>query len=172
MSTMPDADVVEVLKQQLASGQSLEQTVKNLAQNDPQLAPIVQALTDREAEREHGIEQEELQAEQERQQLEDAAEHRRRTTALRTHFDELVLELDALRERLTELAGALGACPECLGDDPGCRWCRGRGAPGFMPPEPVAFQRLVMPALQLQARLHGRQIAAVDRGSTDERSAS
>ena len=168
---MVATDVLELLKQQLASGQSLEQTVKELAQADPELAPVVQLISQRETEMQQGLEQEELQAEQDERDLEEEAERREQVAAVRVQFDELTAELQALRSRCLELAGALGACPACFGDDQDCSWCRGRGRPGFMPAEPSLFERLVIPAVKLQVRLQGRPSAAVDRGSTDERGA-
>jgi hypothetical protein len=168
---MTDVDIVELLQRQLAAGQSLQDSVNELAQADPKLAPIVQLLTQREQDAQRDLEQDDQQAQLEQQELELLEEHRREGAVLREHFDEIIAELDTLRDRLGDLAGALGACPACFGEDRSCRWCRGRGVPGFMPPEPAGFDRLVMPALQLHARLHGRRTTEVDSRATQERSA-
>lgn len=65
---------------------------------------------------------------------------------------------DALR-RLENLAAALGACPLCLGEDPLCPTCHGAGEPGARAPDPVAFRRYVVPALD-RARALMRRTAA------------
>lgn len=165
-----DVDVVELLQRQLAAGQSLQHCVTELAQADPKLAPIVQLLAQREEDARQDLEQDEQQVQLGQQELDGLEERRRQGAVLRQQFDEITAELDALRDRLGELAGALGACPACFGEDRSCQWCRGRGVPGFMPPEPTDFNRLVMPAVQLHARLHGRRITEVDNRATRERS--
>jgi hypothetical protein len=165
-----DVDVVGLLQRQLAAGQSLQQCVSELAQADPKLAPIVQLLTQREENAQRDLEQDNQQMQLEQQELELLEERRRQGAVLREQLDEITAELDALRDRLGDLAGALGACPACFGEDRSCRWCRGRGVPGFMPPEPANFNRLVMPAVQLHARLHGRRTTVVDNRATRERS--
>jgi uncharacterized membrane protein YccC len=168
---MTDVDIVELLQRQLAAGQSLQDSVSELAQADPKLAPIVQLLAQREQDAQRDLEQDDQQVQLEQQELELLEEHRRQGAVLREHLDEITAELGALRDRLADLAGALGACPACFGEDRSCWWCRGRGVPGFMPPEPAGFDRLVMPALQLHARLHGRRTTEVDSSATQERSA-
>jgi len=165
-----DVDVVELLHRQLAAGQSLQHCVRELAQADPKLAPIVELLTQREEDAQRDLEQDEQQVQLEQHELELLEERRQQGSVLRQHFDEITAELGALRDRLGELAGALGACPVCFGEDRSCQWCRGRGVPGFMPPEPAGFNRLVMPAVQLHARLHGRRITEVDNMAPRERS--
>jgi hypothetical protein len=79
---------------------------------------------------------------------------------------------DALRERLAKvraenkrlveindtLAGALGACPLCWGDDPDCGECGGNGVPGSAPPRQALFAKYVLPALR--RRKEERQGAA------------
>ena len=80
-----------------------------------------------------------------------ADEAGRLAEGIRLEFDGLVHEVDDLRTRLDELAAALGACPGCWGEDSSCGWCRGRGAPGALLPDPDAFTRFVRPALQRRA---------------------
>ena len=171
---MTDVDVVELLQRQLAAGQSLQECVSELARADPKLAPIVELLAQREEDARSDPDPALGPGEQPVQlgqpELDLLEEYRRQGPVLRQHFDEITAELDALRDRLGELAGALGACSACFGDDRSCPWCRGRGVPGFMPPEPADFNRLVMPAVQLHARLHGRRITEVDDKATRERS--
>ena len=85
---MVATDVLELLKQQLASGQSLEQSVKELAQADPELAPVVQLISQRETEMQQDLEEEELQAEEDQRDLEREAERREQVAAVRVQFDE------------------------------------------------------------------------------------
>lgn len=54
---------------------------------------------------------------------------------------------DALVERTTVLAAALGAC-DCWGEMPDCPVCSGAGGAGWMTPDPVAFDVYVAPALE------------------------
>jgi len=86
---MVATDVLELLKQQLTSGQSLEQSVKELAQADPELAPVVQLISQRETEMRQGLEEEELRAEQDQRDLAQEAERREQVAAVRVQFDEL-----------------------------------------------------------------------------------
>jgi hypothetical protein len=166
-----DVDIAELLRQQLTGGASLQETVGRIAQSDPQLAPIAQLIAEREEQLQRDLEQQEQESLLEQQEAELLAERRQRAVALREHLDGITAELDALRARLGDLAGAVGACPACFGDDPACPWCRGRGGPGFMPPDPGGFDRLVMPALRLYVRLHGRLITEVGGSAAHERSA-
>lgn len=71
----------------------------------------------------------------------------------------LFAEREALRRRLEDVAAALGACPVCLGEDLLCPTCHGAGEPGARAPDPVAFRRFVVPALD-RARAVMRRTAA------------
>ena len=62
------------------------------------------------------------------------------------------------------LAAALGACPACWGEDPSCRWCRGRGAPGALAPDPEEFTTWVVPAVRAHVRLRDHRVPKVDGG--------
>src|SRR6185436_6642355 len=55
---------------------------------------------------------------------------------------------DSLAERNAALADALGACPLCWGEEPGCRRCEGRGVPGSVDADPDRFRELIVPALR------------------------
>ncbi|MBB1492720.1 MULTISPECIES: hypothetical protein [unclassified Paracoccus (in: a-proteobacteria)] len=71
----------------------------------------------------------------------------------------LFAEREEVRRRLEELAAALGACPLCFGEDLLCPTCHGAGEPGARAPDPVAFPRFVVPALD-RARAVMRRTAA------------
>jgi len=60
---------------------------------------------------------------------------------------ELLTSLAADRERLTDIARALGACPECWGERIGCHRCGGVGRPGSENPAADAFDWYVRPLL-------------------------
>jgi hypothetical protein len=60
--------------------------------------------------------------------------------------------LNAMQARNVVIAAALGACSECLGEEPECLTCSGVGRPGWKAPDPVAFQTWVAPALKAMAR--------------------
>jgi hypothetical protein len=61
--------------------------------------------------------------------------------------EELLASLAADRERLLDIASALGACPECWGDRIGCPRCGGVGRPGSEEPAADAFEWYVRPLL-------------------------
>lgn len=60
---------------------------------------------------------------------------------------DLLISLAADRERLTDIARALGACPECWGERIGCHRCGGVGRPGSENPSADAFDWYVRPLL-------------------------
>jgi hypothetical protein len=123
--------------------------VQELAASDPRLGLLAGLLSRQSVETETGTIAD-LQAQlASANQLADEAGQL--AEGLRLEFDGLVQDVGGLRSRLDDLAAALGACPGCWGDDSSCGWCRGRGAPGALPPDPDAFRRLVRPALQRRA---------------------
>lgn len=60
---------------------------------------------------------------------------------------ELLDSLAADRERLVDIARALGACPDCWGERIGCARCGGVGRPGAEHPAADAFDWYVRPLL-------------------------
>ncbi|GGL77688.1 hypothetical protein GCM10010840_14500 [Deinococcus aerolatus] len=162
---MNDA-LLEALRQQAAGGGSLEGTLAGMAGGDPALGLLSQMLAHREQTLTHDLETQQQEEErlaalaragEEARQLEELrqleeerrqAQRRARLERLRLRLEGLQAELAARQALLDDLALALGACPACWGEDPGCRLCRGRGQPGFVRPEAAAFRRLVAPALE------------------------
>lgn len=156
---MNDA-LLEALRQQATGGGSLEGALAGMAGDDPAFGLLSQLLAHREQTLTHDLEtqqQEEerlaalVRAGEEARQLEEErrqAQRRVRLERLRLRLEGLEAELAARQALLDDLALALGACPGCWGEDPGCRLCRGRGQPGFVRPEAAAFRRLVAPALE------------------------
>jgi hypothetical protein len=165
-------DLMGVLQQHL-DGAPLDQTLAQLAQDDPQLAPLVQLLAQREHELETDLERHEREDEEERLRAAEEEATRRATMRLREHVEVLTSELEVLRQSLESLGLALGACPTCLGADEGCPLCHGRGLPGSLPPDEDAFDQLVLPAVRARAYVRARHRPGVppDDQSTQERSA-
>lgn len=80
------------------------------------------------------------------EQLGRLTESRRAAAAPDDDPDADELRLARLQRRLRAAAAVLrraaellGACPACLGLEPGCRTCRGRGRPGSAPTEARAL---------------------------------
>jgi hypothetical protein len=69
-----------------------------------------------------------------------------RINQLKGETEELNEALSAMIHFGEELAHAVGACSFCWGEDPSCRACRGRGKPGVFEPDPVLFEKYVLPA--------------------------
>ena len=74
------------------------------------------------------------------------------SAAAREELGDLRAQVEEQGARLDTLSAALGACPACWGQDPQCRLCRGRGAPGFLPPDETAFRLYVIPAVRALRR--------------------
>jgi hypothetical protein len=68
---------------------------------------------------------------------------------LRRQVESMFAELKVLRERTESLAAALGACCVCWGQDSECRFCHGRGAPGYAMPDESLLAELVLPAVRI-----------------------
>ncbi|MFJ7158154.1 hypothetical protein ACIQUQ_24905 [Streptomyces sp. NPDC101118] len=122
----------------------------------PSVPDIARLLAERQAQLQRELEAAEEAEQQVAEEERRRAERERRTDAVRHRMAELNDQLEAAYATLDDLAAALGACPGCFGGDPACRWCRGRGKPGFTAPEPEPFDRLVRPAVVAHARLHRR----------------
>jgi hypothetical protein len=162
-----DAQLAQLLQQQLASGNGAGSA------EPQQLEQLAALLTRRESELQSDLERQELEQARRQEEAdrfrERMAKRQEQATALRSYVTDLVEEVTVLRETVDTLAAALGACAECWGEDPTCRWCRGRGLPGFAPPEPAAFDQLVAPAVRAHTLQRRRSEGiAVDR-ATDER---
>lgn len=132
----------------------------------PQLA---QLLSQREAQLQRELAAAEEAEQREAEEARRLSERHERDEEAMRRVDELTTELDAAYGLLDDLAAALGACPACFGADGACRWCRGRGAPGFTAPEPDLFNRLVRPAVVLFARLNRRVAPTVTTGPPSQR---
>jgi hypothetical protein len=166
------ADLMGVIQQHVG-GAPLDQTLAQLAQDDPQLAPLAQLLAERERELEADLERHESEDEEERLRVAEGEARRQTTIQLRERFEVLTSELERLRQAVESLGLGLGACPTCLGADQGCPLCHGRGLPGSLPPDQAAFVRFVLPAVRARAYTEARNRPGVPRGdqSTKERSA-
>jgi len=69
------------------------------------------------------------------------------TAALYREAQLLDDEVRRLVAIVADLAGALGACPRCVGTDDACHVCAGAGAAGSSEPDRELFAALVAPAV-------------------------
>jgi hypothetical protein len=159
------ADLSDLLTAHLA-GAPMSQTLSALAAGRPDLSALTQALAQREQQRET------QQADQ--APLDDLLAFERETGSstavegfsleqlelLRRNLNDLNAEVARLQLAVETAARALGACPVCLGADPVCPLCRGRGAPGSLPPDPVAFRTVALPAVRAYAYARSRSPGA------------
>lgn len=145
---LPGPDPLLAALQQHLAGAGGAAGDPGAAATPPGLGLVAQLLEQRRARLEREL--------QERGAAEDLPEDPREPPfeAAPPPYPDLRREVAFLRDRLADLAAALGACPACWGEHPGCRLCRGRGAPGFLPPEPEAFAALVLPAVRAYRRGH------------------
>jgi len=67
--------------------------------------------------------------------------------------NKLIDLVNSLREELEEelefsqtMAEAIGACPECFGDDELCHYCDGQGVPGYFVPDFIQYNRFISTA--------------------------
>lgn len=73
---------------------------------------------------------------------------------LRKTQQKLQQSIEMLQDMLDEeiflneqLAEALGACPDCFGQDRDCESCNGLGKPGHYAPDFIGFNKYVSPAI-------------------------
>jgi hypothetical protein len=63
-------------------------------------------------------------------------------------FEHIKDNYGMLLGQIDEMANATGACPECWGEDGSCKYCRGRGKPGYYLPDPQLFEVYIKPVIQ------------------------
>ncbi len=120
---------------------AMEQLLDDFVRSHPQLAWLPQMLAARRA----SVPDEPLpdtrQDEFDALQLE-LAQAQRHAARMERIARRVSGELEAARDRLSDLAVAFGACGLCWGVDPQCPGCRGRGGPGRFSPDPELLSRL------------------------------
>ena len=170
---MTDNPITALLQQHL-NGVDISGQLTEMMQADPQLAPMAQLLADRQTQLQAQIdsqhedevllndeitlrERDELIEQQNRdiEQLDSQAQ------VLHRRLERATGEIQRLRSMLDLVAAALGACPSCLGENPECLLCRGRGVPGSLPPDPESFTAVVWPAVRAA---HSYQCSRTVRG--------
>jgi hypothetical protein len=62
-------------------------------------------------------------------------------------FRKLERNYQLMIDQMDQFAAAVGACPECWGEDPLCSYCSGRGKPGYFQPNATYFNRYIKPVL-------------------------
>jgi len=148
-------DLADVLQQHLA-GAPLDQTLAAIAHDDPRLQPLVQLLTERQAQLEDDLAQSEPEEDEDDQRRIADDQRRQAAMRLRKHVEALEDELARLRRVIESIGLALGACPACVGLEGACPVCHGGGHPGAVPPEQTTFDRLVLPAVRAQVHARAR----------------
>lgn len=56
-------------------------------------------------------------------------------------------EMETLVKINQDMAAALGSCPECWGENPGCTVCNGNGIPGWKESSPSYFDSYIAPVI-------------------------
>ncbi|MBV9929451.1 MAG: hypothetical protein JO013_00690 [Alphaproteobacteria bacterium] len=115
--------------------------VGSQAADRPETAMLLKLLAGGDEAEKQAALREELRAEVREEEAEKVAR-------LAEVSERMLAENAALQERMEALAAALGACPECLGEDPLCATCDGAGSPGSRLPEAEAFHLYVRPAVE------------------------
>jgi hypothetical protein len=106
----------------------------------PETGMLLKLLT------ENGEDGADEQREQMREEIRE--EQAEAIAALDNAAERLLAENRACRERLDALAAAIGACPDCFGDDLLCDTCAGAGTPGSRAPQAAEFHTYVRPAVE------------------------
>ncbi len=125
---------------------SMQSLLARVGETNPRLAPVVNYLARRQAER-----QEQQANEATEITVEEVTNQRESLEKLKSTIKRLYDELQMLRGRNDALAAALGACYLCWGDDPTCPFCSGIGVPAWRPVDDAFFEQWILPA----ARAHG-----------------
>jgi len=79
---------------------------------------------------------------------------RARLNLSKTSENEIRIRLNELTKQNNAIAGALGSCNICWGEDPDCIQCSGKGVPGWRKLNKRLFDTWVLPALD---KLNGLQ---------------
>ena len=130
-----DAALTELLEQQLG--------------DNPSLAPVLEAMRRREANRRDELPDGAGEA---TDPVGDPAGDPALDEMTADVLERLYAEVEELRLRNRTAAAALGACRRCWGEAPDCPVCHGRGRPGGRTPDPVLYHELVEPAVRRRAR--------------------
>ncbi len=75
---------------------------------------------------------------------------------LKTDKSETTLRLNQFIKLNNSLAGALGSCSNCWGEDPECSQCAGNGSPGWRSINRRLFNIFVLPVLERKYDLSGK----------------
>jgi hypothetical protein len=67
--------------------------------------------------------------------------------SLLQQYQQLEDNYKLLVTQLDQLAEAIGACPQCWGEDINCNYCRGRGKPGYFQPNQEYFDLYIKPVI-------------------------
>jgi hypothetical protein len=62
-------------------------------------------------------------------------------------FRKLEHNYQLLLDQMDQFAEAIGACPQCWGENIQCPYCRGKGRPGYFPPNPDYYNLYIKPVV-------------------------
>lgn len=130
MSDLDITQLIQMMQQDPTAGRQLmTETLRARAGSDPRIAAMLEYM--------------------QRGEQNEAPPPRGsgRAQRIRSAIQEMREELVELHERNEVLAEALGACAVCWGRVRHCQECRGRGRPGWRPPDPERFNEFVTPAI-------------------------
>lgn len=156
---MTTAEPIATLLQRHLAGDDISGQVAEMVGGDPQLAAVAQMLADRQSSLQTEIDTYEHHDADALAEASDGEGSRHaRAEALRAEWENMSVELERLCTTLDEVAAALGACPRCLGADADCALCHGRSGPGTLPPDPLSFTRIVLPAVRAHSYSRSRKV--------------
>lgn len=113
--------------------------------DNPQLQALVSMMRANQTNEDHGADEKTRELESLKSKLHRAVGQMKQ---MRAHIEMIESHLSAVENKQENLAGAIGACSFCLGEDPDCRACRGKGRAGAFIPDPELFERYIVPALK------------------------
>lgn len=132
-------------------GVLVQQMLADAGASDPRMAMVAQLLAGRQASSASG---DDPRGEELATLAAQLAEAEARIEAMKRDGRRLIHAHQACRDRLGQLAAALGACGLCWGDDSNCPSCRGRGRPGMVRPDVELRARLLGPRPQTAQPAH------------------
>jgi hypothetical protein len=148
MADDPNTMLFQQLLGKTGEKPTMQGLLAQVAETNPNLAPLANYLIQREAERREQEAREEAEI-----TVEQLPDRRDSLKNLELTVHKLYRELEDLRERNDALAAALGACYLCWGDDFQCPYCHGQGATGWRSPDPDLFGQWIKPILHVRRHM-------------------
>lgn len=114
---------------------------------DPRMKMLAQLMAEQNQTQEQAPQQDKeiIKYEKAVQHIQLLGQHNKK---LKQANQSLLKNLELMIARNDSLADALGACPDCFGEDKHCNNCRGFGRPGYYEVNPAMFARYIQPFLE------------------------